>query len=49
MSWLAGLPHMASVIAGATRPDQVRANAAAVGWVLTDAERAELDSISPRD
>jgi len=47
MSWLAGLPHLASVIAGATRPEQVRANAGAVGWSLTDAERAELDALSP--
>ena len=47
MSWLAGLPHLASVIAGATRPEQVRANAGAVGWSLTDAERAELDMLSP--
>jgi aryl-alcohol dehydrogenase-like predicted oxidoreductase len=46
MSWLAGLPHMASVIAGATKPEQVRANAAAVGWVLTEAERAEVDELS---
>jgi aryl-alcohol dehydrogenase-like predicted oxidoreductase len=47
MSWLAGLPHLASVIAGATKPDQVRANAAAVGWSLTDRERAALDQLSP--
>ena len=47
MSWLAGLPHLASVIAGATTPDQARANVAAVGWVLTDEERVELDAISP--
>lgn len=46
MSWLAGLPHLASVIAGATSPEQVRANAAAVGWVLSEAERAEVDRIS---
>jgi aryl-alcohol dehydrogenase-like predicted oxidoreductase len=46
MSWLAGLPHMASVIAGATRPEQVRANAAAVGWALDGAERAEVDALS---
>ena len=31
MSWLACLPHMASVIAGATSPEQVRSNAAAAG------------------
>ena len=47
MSWLAGLPHLASVIAGATRPEQVRANVAAVNWPLTDEERAEVDKISP--
>ena len=47
MSWLAGLPHLASVIAGATRPEQVRANAAAVGWRLNDEDRAELDALSP--
>jgi aryl-alcohol dehydrogenase-like predicted oxidoreductase len=47
MSWLAGLPHMASVIAGATKPEQVRANAASVGWVLSDEDRAALDEISP--
>jgi aryl-alcohol dehydrogenase-like predicted oxidoreductase len=47
MSWLAGLPHLASVIAGATKADQVRANTAAVGWTLTEADRAELDRIAP--
>ncbi|HUQ40341.1 MAG TPA: aldo/keto reductase [Acidimicrobiales bacterium] len=47
MSWLAGLPHLASVIAGATRPDQVKANAASVGWQLTAEDRAELDRITP--
>jgi aryl-alcohol dehydrogenase-like predicted oxidoreductase len=48
MSWLAGLPQMASVIAGATRPEQVRDNAASVGWKLTDDERAEVDAITKR-
>ncbi len=47
MSWLAGIPHLASVIAGATKPEQVRANAAAVGWLLTDEDRTDLDRISP--
>jgi aryl-alcohol dehydrogenase-like predicted oxidoreductase len=46
MSWLAGLPHMASVIAGATKPEQVHANAAAIGWALTDDDRAEVDDLS---
>jgi aryl-alcohol dehydrogenase-like predicted oxidoreductase len=48
MSWLAHLPAMGSVIAGATSPDQVRANAGAVGWVLSDEERAEVDRITAR-
>ncbi len=48
MSWLAGLPHMGSVIAGATKPEQARDNASAVGWKLTDDERAEVDAITKR-
>lgn len=48
MSWLAGLPAMATVIAGATRVDQIAANAAAAGWHLTDEERAEVDRITAR-
>ena len=46
MSWLAGLPHMGSVIAGATTAEQVRANVDAVGWQLTTDERAEVDRIT---
>ena len=48
MSWLACLPNMASVIAGATKPEQVTANAGAVGWKLTDAEMAEVDQLARR-
>ncbi|HVF33219.1 MAG TPA: aldo/keto reductase [Acidimicrobiales bacterium] len=48
MSWLATMPAMASVIAGATRPEQVRENASAVGWELTHEERAEVDRLSRR-
>jgi aryl-alcohol dehydrogenase-like predicted oxidoreductase len=47
MSWLASLPHLTSVIAGATKPEQVRANAAAVGWKLTDDERAQIEALAP--
>jgi aryl-alcohol dehydrogenase-like predicted oxidoreductase len=47
-SWLAAQPSVSSVIAGATRPEQVRENAAAVAWVPTASERAELDEIFPR-
>jgi aryl-alcohol dehydrogenase-like predicted oxidoreductase len=47
LSWLAGNPVVGSVIAGATKPEQIRANAAAtVAWKLTAAERAEVDAIA---
>jgi aryl-alcohol dehydrogenase-like predicted oxidoreductase len=39
---LAAVEPVVSVIAGATKPEQVRANAAASDWVPTDAELAEL-------
>jgi aryl-alcohol dehydrogenase-like predicted oxidoreductase len=44
--WLLGNPEVSSVIAGATRPEQLVANAQAVGWVLTEAERAEVARIT---
>ncbi|QCU77891.1 aldo/keto reductase [Citricoccus sp. SGAir0253] len=46
-SWLAAQEPVSSVIAGATRPEQVRQNAAAVRWVPTAQERDELDAIFP--
>jgi aryl-alcohol dehydrogenase-like predicted oxidoreductase len=47
LSWLAAQPLVASVIAGATSPDQVRANAvAATAWELDDAVRVEIDRIT---
>jgi aryl-alcohol dehydrogenase-like predicted oxidoreductase len=45
-AWLLARPVVASVIAGATKPEQVRANVAAAGWRLTDAELAEVDDIT---
>ncbi|MSQ42240.1 MAG: aldo/keto reductase [Dehalococcoidia bacterium] len=47
-SWLASKPYIASVIAGATSPEQVRANAAAAVWTLTAEEMAEVDRITKR-
>lgn len=47
-SWLAAQPSVASVIAGATRPEQVRENAQAVCWKPDAAELAELDEIFPK-
>jgi aryl-alcohol dehydrogenase-like predicted oxidoreductase len=48
ISWLASQPSVGSVIAGATSPEQVRANAAAASWKLTPAELAEVDRLAPR-
>jgi aryl-alcohol dehydrogenase-like predicted oxidoreductase len=48
MSWLATQPPVASVIAGATRPEQVAANVAAADWKLTDDELAEVDRLTGR-
>ena len=45
---LAAQPAVASVIAGATSPDQLRANAAAGGWEPAEDDLAELDEIIPR-
>jgi aryl-alcohol dehydrogenase-like predicted oxidoreductase len=45
VSWLLARPAVASVIAGATKPEQVRTNAAAAAWRLTGAELAEIDQI----
>lgn len=47
LAWLAAKPVVASVIAGATSPAQVRANAAAATWVLTPEEVAEIDALAP--
>src|SRR5215831_14551227 len=42
-SWLLRKNAVASVIAGATRPEQVRANAAAAGWKLSKDDVAAID------
>ncbi|MCZ2403018.1 aldo/keto reductase [Paenarthrobacter sp. Z7-10] len=47
MSWLLSRPAVSSVIAGATTPDQVQANLAALSWEPTAADLTELDSIFP--
>ncbi|MGH8663550.1 MAG: aldo/keto reductase [Burkholderiales bacterium] len=45
--WLAAQPVVPSVIAGATSPEQVAMNVAAVGWKLDAADLAEIDRIAP--
>lgn len=44
-AWLLSFADVSSVIAGATKPEQVEANVAAAGWTLDAAERAEVDGI----
>jgi len=44
---LAAQPGCSSVIAGATSPEQVKANAAAAEWIPTAAELAEINDIVP--
>jgi aryl-alcohol dehydrogenase-like predicted oxidoreductase len=44
-SWLLSRPAVASVIAGAKSPDQIRANAAAGNWLLTPDDLAQVDGI----
>ena len=46
MSWLACQPVVSSVIAGATRPEQIEQNVAAVGWSLTAEDLAEIDRLT---
>jgi aryl-alcohol dehydrogenase-like predicted oxidoreductase len=46
VAWLAAKPAVSSVIAGATKTEQVAANVAAAGWTLTPDEVAEVDDLA---
>ena len=43
MSWLAQQPQISSVIAGATKPEQVKSNVESVNWKLTPEDLAAVD------
>lgn len=45
--WLLAHKPVASVIAGASKPEQVKTNVAATGWKLTEDQLAEIDKIVP--
>jgi aryl-alcohol dehydrogenase-like predicted oxidoreductase len=45
-SWLAAQPIVCSIIAGATRPEQVEQNAQAVDWTLTPEDLDEIDRMT---
>ena len=46
VSWLLRRPQVASVIAGATKPEQVEANVRAAGWALTEEDMREIDRLT---
>ncbi|MBV9374472.1 MAG: aldo/keto reductase, partial [Alphaproteobacteria bacterium] len=48
ISWLLRRPAVASVIAGATRPEQVEQNVHAASWALTAAEMEEIDRLTAK-
>ena len=45
-SWLAGKPVISSVIAGATKPEQIAQNVKATTWSLTSDDLAAIDRIT---
>jgi aryl-alcohol dehydrogenase-like predicted oxidoreductase len=45
-SWLLSHRVLASVIAGASKPEQVKGNVKAAQWRMTDAELADIDAIA---
>jgi len=44
--WFLSRPALASVIAGATKPEQIEANVGAAGWTLTPDEVKKIDVIT---
>jgi aryl-alcohol dehydrogenase-like predicted oxidoreductase len=46
-SWLLAQAPVASVIAGATRPEQLEQNVKAGGWAMSAEELAEIDRLAP--
>ena len=46
VSWLLRRPQVASVIAGATQPEQVEHNVRAAGWALTEDDMQEIDRLT---
>ncbi len=48
IAWLLARPTVATVIAGATKPEQAQANAAAASWTLSDDDLREIDAVIER-
>ncbi len=47
IAWLVANPRVSTIIAGATKPEQVEANSKGADWKLTENELVEIDTISP--
>jgi aryl-alcohol dehydrogenase-like predicted oxidoreductase len=47
IGWLAAQPFVASVIAGVTRPEQIRQNVQAASWKLSTEDLREISRIAP--
>ena len=46
LSWLARRPAVSSIIAGATRPEQLEANVRAADWALSLEDMDEIDRLT---
>jgi aryl-alcohol dehydrogenase-like predicted oxidoreductase len=46
LGWLAARPGVASIIAGATQPEQLEENVGATGWQLTREDMDEIDRLT---
>ncbi len=46
LTWVASRPWVGSVISGATTPEQVKQNVAALSWNLSDTEQAEIAALT---
>jgi aryl-alcohol dehydrogenase-like predicted oxidoreductase len=44
-AWLLARPVVGSVIAGATKPEQVTANATAAAWQLSESDLSEIEAV----
>jgi aryl-alcohol dehydrogenase-like predicted oxidoreductase len=47
-SWMAARPTTASIIAGATKPEQIDANVDAIEWKMTPEQISEVDNLSAK-
>ena len=43
LAWLLSRPEVSTIIAGATKPEQVDANAKAAEWTLSDSDLKQID------